>query len=93
MLDSRAPLIQVTHYESQHCYLIYACSPLSEDQYRPFWVAWDGGVVRVDSGCEIDINTFLSYNDPTPLEVNNIGFGTCCGATAYWDLGRGKFSI
>ncbi len=72
--------------------MIYTCSPLSAEHYRPFWVAWDGGVVRVGSGCDINVNTFLSYTDPTPWEVNNIGFGTCCGATAYWELEHGKTS-
>ncbi len=75
----------------RHNLLVF--SPLSASEYRYFWVTWDHGSIHVGEGNVMNEREFMSFTDPTPLTVNYIGLGACCGATAYWIIGKGENNI
>ena len=42
---------------------------ISEQEYRPFWFAFQEGNIMVGKGLEVGVNTFLSHKDPTPFTI------------------------
>ena len=50
------------------------------DEMRPFWVSWDGGIIKVGHGDLIDRNTFLEWPDPEPRDV------TYVDTTGEWEV-------
>ena len=61
-------------------------APLDCNAFRPFWMSWDGGVIRVGTGPTVGQNEFMSFTDPTPTDVNNVAISTGFGATGEWTL-------
>ena len=61
-------------------------SPLSCNEYRPFWISWGGGVIRCGTGLTVGENTYMIYDDPNPTEVNKVAISTGFGATGNWQF-------
>lgn len=46
---------------------------LHPDYFRPFWLSWTDGNVRVGKGHDVGQNTFIDYSDASPIHINYIG--------------------
>lgn len=57
---------------------------VSGDEFRGFWMRWDGGVISV--GREDEVVPFLSWGDPDPFPIAFIGVCTGWGASGRWKL-------
>ncbi|XP_015586318.1 uncharacterized protein LOC107263519 isoform X1 [Cephus cinctus] len=55
---------------------------LTADEFRGFWIRWDGGNITV--GKEGEGSPFLSYQDPEPFGIGYFGVCTGWGATGEW---------
>ena len=64
-------------------------SPLKADEYRPFWISWEGGLIKVGSGKQPN-GVFLEWQDPDPIPVNYIGIRTGWGSTGSWKFNNGE---
>lgn len=51
-------------------------SPLYCTEFRPFWVSWGSGTIRVGEGREMGTGTFMEWSDPTSHPVNFLGFSS-----------------
>jgi len=47
---------------------------LDINEFKIFWVSWSGRVIHVGTGSIVGQNTFMSYVDPNPSQVNYIAF-------------------
>ena len=65
-------------------------SRLSVDEYRPFWITWTGGEVKVGAGTEIGANVFLKAK--SSQEVNHVGVATAFGSGGNWAFGKGMLN-
>lgn len=45
---------------------------LDADAFRTFWISWSGGKISVGEGIDIGQQTFMSFADPKPVNVNYI---------------------
>lgn len=53
---------------------------LSANEYRRFWITFDGnGAVAV--GRNDESTPFMAWTDPVPLDVQYLGYSTCCGSS------------
>ncbi|CAH1961261.1 unnamed protein product [Acanthoscelides obtectus] len=57
---------------------------LNENEFRGFWVRWQGPTITV--GREGEIPPFLSYTDHEVLNIQYIGVCTGWGATGSWQI-------
>ncbi|KAK7790442.1 hypothetical protein R5R35_009487 [Gryllus longicercus] len=57
---------------------------LSGDEFRGFWLRWNGGLIEV--GKEGEAAPFLSWQDPEPAPVGHYGVCTGWGASGAWVL-------
>ena len=57
---------------------------LSCEQTRAFWVAFDGGRIRVGSGAEVYKQQMLHWDDPSPHDVTAVSTSTGWGTTGEW---------
>ncbi|GLG97808.1 Farnesoic acid O-methyltransferase [Gryllus bimaculatus] len=66
---------------------------LSGDEFRGFWLRWNGGLIEV--GKEGEAAPFLSWQDPEPAPVGHYGVCTGWGASGAWvlDAGAPGFSV
>jgi len=55
---------------------------LSNDEFRGFWINYLGGAIAV--GRENEIEPFLTWTDPAPINVGYFGVCTGYGATGEW---------
>ncbi|KAK7790439.1 hypothetical protein R5R35_009487 [Gryllus longicercus] len=60
---------------------------LSGDEFRGFWLRWNGGLIEV--GKEGEAAPFLSWQDPEPAPVGHYGVCTGWGASGAWVLDGG----
>ncbi|KAJ8039556.1 C3 and PZP-like alpha-2-macroglobulin domain-containing protein 8 [Holothuria leucospilota] len=53
---------------------------LSANEYRRFWITFDSnGAVAV--GRNDESTPFMEWTDPVPLDVQYLGYSTCCGSS------------
>lgn len=45
---------------------------LNASSFRPLWISWNNGAIRVGNGSTVGLGTFLSYTDPSAVPVNYI---------------------
>jgi hypothetical protein len=55
---------------------------VSDTEYHGFWIRWHCGLVEV--GKEGELNSFLKWKDPEPLDVHYYGISTGYGWTGSW---------
>lgn len=55
---------------------------LSGDEFRDFWIRWDGNVISVGKGGEG--TPFMSYENTESIAVNFVGICTGWGAMGSW---------
>ena len=55
---------------------------LNGDEFRGFWIRWDGNVITV--GKEGEGAAFMSYENPDNFPINFVGICTGWGATGSW---------
>ena len=56
------------------------------NNYRPFWLTWEGGKIRFGRGLEVDIDMILSYDEPCPFAIHNIELSADQGVTVEWKI-------
>ena len=61
---------------------------LNADEWRPFWLVFDGEAVVIGHGLEVAAagTEFMRFTDPTPKAVRYVGVGSGFGSGALWDL-------
>lgn len=69
---------------TQKCF--YSSNIVSSNDFKGFWLQWSNGVISC--GREGEFESFMSWEDPNPFEVNAIGIYTGWGATGTWKIGR-----
>ena len=57
---------------------------LSNDELRGFWINYLGGVVAV--GRENEIEPFLTWTDPAPINIGYFGVCTGHGSSGEWEI-------
>lgn len=67
-------------------------SPLSCTEFRPFWVSWGSGTIRVGEGREMGTGTFMEWSDPTSHPVNFLGFSSWSTMTS-WRYFKGTWIL
>ncbi|CAC5408476.1 unnamed protein product [Mytilus coruscus] len=59
---------------------------LNCSEFRPFWISWSGGHIRIGRGSTECVNMFVEWEDPSPLKTRSIGICTFCGNTGEWRI-------
>ncbi|XP_022082062.1 secretory phospholipase A2 receptor-like [Acanthaster planci] len=61
--------------------LVYVSTPnfLSANEFRGFWVNYDMSTGQLDVGKEGQADAFMSWTDPSPLDVKYVGYSTGFG--------------
>lgn len=62
----------------------HAESLLDCKEFRPFWVSWDEGNIRVGTGLIVDVNDFISYANTTLTGVKHVAIATGREAIGKW---------
>lgn len=73
-----------TNVQQQH--------PIDCQNYSSFWVSWTNNVIKVGKGNDVGKQTFLTWNDTAPHDVNYVAFSTGFGATGKWKVKRGNYN-
>ncbi|XP_077300117.1 uncharacterized protein LOC143920947 isoform X3 [Arctopsyche grandis] len=55
---------------------------LNADEFRGFWVRWNGG--SVSAGREGEGDAFISWDNPNAFPIEHVGVSTGWGATGTW---------
>lgn len=55
---------------------------LNGDEFRGFWVRWNGG--SVSAGREGEGDAFISWDNPNAFPIEHVGVSTGWGATGTW---------
>ena len=58
-----------------------------------FWLSWENETVQVGIGHQIGQDTFITLNDSVPTMKNYLAVSTGFGATGYWIIHNGKYSM
>ena len=66
-------------------------SPLNASEFKPFWISWTNGDIRVGTGTELFAKEFLRWRDNDPEEIRHIGVSTGWGSNGTWVFGAGKY--
>nr|XP_022343555.1 uncharacterized protein LOC111136752 isoform X1 [Crassostrea virginica] len=59
-------------------------TPISCTEYKPFWVSWRNGTIRVGEGQEVGTGVFMEWTDPNPHPVKFIGFSSWSDHPTQW---------
>ena len=74
------------YFPQQYEVYIESTDIISCDEMRPFWVSWDGGIIKVGHGDLIDRNTFLEWPDPEPRGVTYAAYSTYVDTSGEWEV-------
>ncbi|XP_046373128.2 uncharacterized protein LOC124146734 [Haliotis rufescens] len=66
-------------------------TPLDSSRAKPFWVSWSSGVIKVGTGTEVGVSTFMQLADTTH-HVTSIAVTTGWGSTGDWVFEEEHFS-
>ena len=64
---------------------------LSCESLRPFWISWEGGLIRMGRGSTVGVDTLMQWQDQdTPLTVTgaSLASGSGTGISADWEVYR-----
>ena len=64
-------------------------TPISCTEYKPFWVSWRNGTIRVGEGQEVGTGVFMEWTDPNPHPVKFIGFSSWSDHPTQWMFQKG----
>lgn len=63
---------------------------LSCKEFRPFWISWIAGQIKVGRGKICEQQILMRWKDPRPYKTNVIGISTGFGAYGIWRFGTGE---
>ncbi|XP_061173301.1 zonadhesin-like [Saccostrea echinata] len=63
---------------------------LSCKEFRPFWITWVRGEIKVGRGGICEQQVLMRWKDPRPYKTNVIGISTGFGAFGIWRFKPGK---
>ncbi|XP_046555666.1 A-agglutinin anchorage subunit-like [Haliotis rubra] len=66
-------------------------SALASSTAKPFWMSWSLGVIKVGSGTQVGVSTFMQYAD-SRYNVTAIAVMTAWGSTGDWVFEEGIIS-
>ena len=57
---------------------------LSSTEFRPFWILWIGGIIKVGKGDVVDNNIFLEWTDTSFTDVTSVTIYSGSNGNGYW---------
>ncbi|VDI00443.1 Hypothetical predicted protein [Mytilus galloprovincialis] len=74
-----------TSYNYKYSKTIHGQKLLNCVEYRPFWISWNFGNIRVGKGNAVNFGTFYQWEDPNPVSIEGVGIMSVHnGSTADW---------
>lgn len=82
-----------TSYNYKYSKTIHGQKLLNCVEYRPFWISWNSGNIRVGKGNAVNFGTFYQWEDPNPISIEGVGIMSVHnGSTADWKFNNSSSS-